>query len=284
MTTIAALDLGGTHVSAARIDSVTGGVEGLLRRDYRPDDDRQTLLERITGAAAAVADAAVTAAGVSAPGPFDYQRGICTIHGLGKLEALYGVDLRASLAPPLGLDPGAVHFLNDAEAFGLGEVHHGAAEGQARVIALTLGTGLGSSFLVDGAVVREGPGVPPDGSLHLLAFRGAPVEDRLSARGLAARAGAGARELAVEARRGSEEARGALHAFAAELAEFLEPCVRAFAPTCIVVGGSVSRAWDLLHAPLDGAFRDVSVVPAAHVEEAPLLGAAAYAVNTTARP
>jgi predicted NBD/HSP70 family sugar kinase len=60
--------------------------------------------------------------------------------------------------------------------------------------------------------------------------------------------------------------------------------VRAFAPTCIVVGGSVSRAWDLLHAPLDGAFRDVSVVPAAHVEEAPLLGAAAYAVNTTARP
>jgi hypothetical protein len=46
---------------------------------------------------------------VATAGPFDYERGICLIQGLAKLEALYGVDLRAQLgsiaAPCMDADP-----------------------------------------------------------------------------------------------------------------------------------------------------------------------------------
>jgi len=35
----------------------------------------------------------------------------------------------------------------------------------------------------------------------------------------------------------------ALQGFASDLAEFLAPCVAAFSPSCVVVGGSVARAW-----------------------------------------
>ena len=41
-------------------------------------------------------------------------------------------------------------FVNDAEAFGLGEWRAGAARGRRRAVAITLGTGVGSVFVADG--------------------------------------------------------------------------------------------------------------------------------------
>jgi glucokinase len=283
---VVALDIGGTHVTAAHVEPDTGKAEQLLRVEYEPDADRAILLDGILGAALSVAEPATGAVGVATPGPFDYANGICTIQGLGKLEAIYGVDLRSELAGALGVRSDAVVFLNDAEAFLLGEAAHGAARDRPRAIGLTLGTGLGSAFLVDGAIVRDGAGVPPDGSLHLLSFRGEPVEERISARSLRARAGDGqldVRELAAAARTGSDDARRAFASFATELAEFLRPCVDAFEPAGIVVGGSIARAWDLLGGPLEAAYPSIDVAPAERIDEAALLGAALHALNRSAR-
>ena len=60
------------------------------------------------------------------------------------------------------LDPAWIRFLNDAEAFLLGESVAGAARGHAPRVGITLGTGLGSAFLADGEIVRSGPDVPPE--------------------------------------------------------------------------------------------------------------------------
>jgi glucokinase len=276
--TVVALDIGGTHVSAARVEPHTALAAPLVRVEYEPNADRGTVLGAILGAAASVTDSAIRAVGVAAPGPFDYEHGICAVHGLGKLEAIYGVDLRSELARALDVRPDAVVFLNDAEAFLLGEAAHGAARGHARAMGLTLGTGLGSAFLVGGAIVREGAGVAPDGSLHLLSFRGEPVEERISARGLRARLGDGrdVRELADAARAGDAGTRRAFAEFAADLWEFLRPSVDAFEPGCIVVGGSIARAWDLIGGPPEAA-------PAVRIDEAALLGAAVHALSTSAR-
>jgi glucokinase len=287
VSAVVALDIGGTHVTAARVEPDSASAEPLVRVDYAPHADRTVLLGGIVGAAASVAGPAADAVGVAAPGPFDYEHGICTIRGLGKLEALYGVDLRRELARALRVRPEAVVFLNDAEAFLLGESAHGAARGQARAIGLTLGTGLGSAFLVDGAIVRAGPGVPPDGSLHLLPFRDEPVEERISARGLRARMDRGrldVRELAQGARAGRAGARQAFAAFAADLAEFLQPTVHDFEPTCLVVGGAIARAWDLIGDEVTAAFPSVDVARAVRIDEAALLGAALHALSTSARP
>ena len=82
-----------------------------------------------------------------------------------KLPFLYGVDLRQALAPRIGCDPVQVRFLNDADAYLLGEVGAGAAKGFGRAVGLTLGTGIGSAFAVDGRLVTPGPGVPKDGEI-----------------------------------------------------------------------------------------------------------------------
>ena len=67
--------------------------------------------------------------GVAIPGPFDYVRGIADFHGVGKFDALRGVDLGDVLRRTLTRANGRVSFVNDAEAFAIGEWASGAAQG-----------------------------------------------------------------------------------------------------------------------------------------------------------
>jgi glucokinase len=280
---IGALDIGGTHVSAARVDVVSATVDpaSRVRFSLAEDGDRAGLVGELVRAARAVAGADVERIGVAVPGPFDYERGISLIEH--KLAPLYGVDLRRELLDALP-ETDAVVFVNDADAFLLGEWWAGAARGHERVIGLTLGTGLGSAFLVDGRIVVTGRGVPPQGELYRAPFRGAPVEDAISRRGLLARYKAGGgldvEELAARAREGDARAAAAFAGFASDLAEFLEPSLAGFRPTCVVVGGSIARAWDLIGAVLEQALPQVAVGAAASIDDAPLLGAARRAAES----
>lgn len=285
---VAALDIGGTHVSAARVDVQAASVEPGSRRrlPLRPDGGRDELLGVILRAAE-LSGAGTSRLGVAVPGPFDYERGICTIRGVGKLESLYGVDLRAELARVLGLlDSTAVRFLNDAEAFLLGEWWAGEARGYGRAIGVTLGTGLGSAFLADGRIVATGSDVPPEGSLHLTTLHGRPVEELVSSRGLLARYDSGANGdvdvagLGELARSGDARAGEAFRDTASALGECLAPWIRSFQPAVVVIGGSIAGAWDLLGPVLEAEVRGlVPVVRAANLDDAPLLGAARYAAE-----
>jgi glucokinase len=173
--------------------------------------------------------------------------------------------------------------VNDAEAFLLGEWWAGAALGHDRAIGITLGTGLGSAFLERGRIVRTGAGVPRDGALHRQPFRGAPVEERISRGALLARYGEAdidVAEIALRARDGEPRAREAFHALASDLAAFLRPWLEAFVPSCLVVGGSIARSWDLLEGGLDSLLDAVAALaPADRIDDAALLGAARHAVT-----
>ncbi len=281
---VGALELGGSHVSAAVVDTATASVERVRRLPLDPDGARDALIATIGLAAAGTQG--VERLGVAAPGPFDYERGICTIRGVGKLESLYGVDLRRALAEVVaGLDPAAIEFLNDAEAFLLGEAAAGAARGHRRAVGVTLGTGLGSAFLADGAILTSGAGVPPGGDLHEVPFHGGPVEDVVSGRGILARhpAVSDVSALAEAARAGDGRARAAFADTAGALGEHLAPWLEGFGATCLVVGGSISRAWDLLAAPLERSLAGLEslerVAAAERLDDAALLGAALRAAT-----
>jgi glucokinase len=255
-----------------------------MRVDFPPAGE-SGVVERILETAVAIATPELCRLGVAVPGPFDYAAGVSRIRH--KLAGLYGVNLRRELAKTLDLgDGGAIAFLNDAEAFSLGEWWAGAAQGQVRVIGITLGSGLGSAFLENGEFVRSDERVPADGALYKLAFRGAPVEETISRRALLASYGGDSadatdvEQIAARGRAGENRARLVFRQLAADLAEFLVPALEAFAPTCLVVGGSIARAWELLEPVLEqrlAAFRPLVVARAARIDDAPLLGAARHA-------
>ncbi len=284
-----AVDLGGTHVVSAVVTPDGTVVETTRRRGKLwPDIPREVFVERLVRTLRGTQDAAagVDGWGVAAPGPFDYERGVCLFdHEVAKFEALYGLDLRSLLAERLAVAPQCWRFLNDASAFVLGEADAGAAVGQQRVIGVTLGTGLGSGFLAAGEVVERAPGVPADGRLDRVLLDGAPAEEHLSSRGLLRAYGAGhdidVVDVVTRAREGELRATAVIDRFAEQLARLLAPWVASFGATCVVVGGGISRAWDLLEPRLDDLRSrgpmSVEVHRAGLGDDAHLVGAAAWA-------
>ena len=77
-----------------------------------------------------------------------------------------------------------IHFINDAVAFALGEDWIGKTSGSARSLAITLGTGFGSSFLKNSLPVVFGESVPKHGYVWHLPIEGGIADDYFSTRGL----------------------------------------------------------------------------------------------------
>ena len=271
------------------------------RKDLDPDGSEAEILGQVVACGALLPAAGGERWGVAIPGPFDYERGVGLFAGVGKFEALYGTDLSGALMAGLPGPPAHVTFLNDAEAFARGEGLFGAAAGCQRAVFLTLGTGIGSAFLVGGVVQRSGPGVPPEGRVDLLQIAGLPLEEVVSTRaierGYARRAGTavrGAAEVASRARAGDAAAAAVLGSAFCRLGAALRPYLEVFAPQVLVVGGAMAGSWGLIGssfreglsggaAASSGALRGLTVLTAAKPADAALLGAAACAQGRAGR-
>lgn len=297
-TGVPVLEIGGTHVTAAMVDTdswtVVRGTSA--HRVTHPDTTTEELVQALVDAAAVLPVVAASPWGVAVPGPFDYARGVADFHGVGKFDRMRGVDLGAILSRSLPGSPGALRFVNDAEAFAVGEWVAGAGRGHQRMIGITLGTGVGSAFLVDGRAQAQGPGIPREGRVDLLEVAGHPLEDTVSRRAIRARyesltgVGSGSApdvlEIAARARAGDRHAESALHGPILTLGRLLGPRVVAFGASRLVVGGAVAQAWDLIEGPLrtgveqgaPGRSPDLRIDRALRIDDAALIGAARHAI------
>ncbi|MGH3440673.1 MAG: ROK family protein [Nitriliruptorales bacterium] len=202
-------------------------------------------------------------AGVGVPGPFDYDHGVS--HMQHKLRGLHGVALR----PPLEAAAGApVRFCNDAVAFALGAQWREHPE-ELRLVGITLGTGVGAGFVIDGRPAREGEGVPAGGEIWNLPYGAGILEDAVSGRsierGFEERTGVrrGVDAIAELAREGDEAALAAFAAFGGALGEGLALAIADFAPSRIVCGGQIAKAFDLFGGNVTAAYAAAAREPAA---------------------
>jgi glucokinase len=297
------LEIGGTHVSAALIDtSIWAPVPGSSRR--RPLDSAGTcaeILERISRCGTALGAERDSTWGVAIPGPFDYVNGIGTFGGVRKFEALRGTNVRHCLLDSIQPKPNDIVFVNDAKAFALGEWHAGAAAGHSRAAAITLGTGVGSGFVADGSVVDHGPEVPPEGRVDLLTVNDGPLEDSVSRRAILAGyarlrrepndPNLDVRDIAQLARDGDIAASEAITSAVTTLGRVLAPWLELFRASVLVVGGSISGSWDLILEPLKSGMTSVrpdvltgmTVTRARHPETSGQIGAAVNTIQAIKR-
>lgn len=283
---VAVLEVGGTHVAATVVDTDAWSVLAEAHR-VRLDShaDAEAILNAFIAAGAGLRAARGLAWSVAMPDPFDYRAGIGRFHGVGKFEALDGVDVRAALLRGLP-QPSRVAFLNDADAFTLGEALHGVGQGRRQCVGLTLGTGVGTGWVSDGVAVDSGPGVPPRGRIHLVHVNGRPLEESMSRRAIRrayARAtgdsDADVRQIAERARSGEAAANTVLRDALYSLGAALGPRLRAFGADLLVVGGSMSASWELFEPWVREGMADAgATMPAVAIspdpERAALLGAA----------
>jgi glucokinase len=232
--------------------------------------------------------------GVAIPGPFDYDAGIGRYEGVGKFESLYGVDVRGAIADALGMAPTQGRFINDADAFLIGEWSAGAARGADRAAGITLGTGIGSAFLDRGTIVADDPRVPPEGRVDLLRIDGRPLEDTVSSRailrrvaehgGLLAGGDLDVKQLADRVRAGDAQVWQVFGEAFGPLGRAIAPYLRHFDAAVLVVGGSMAQSLDLIEPHLVGgllaaepALSRLSIRRAQLGEDAGLFGAAIIA-------
>jgi glucokinase len=240
-------DVGGSHVSAAVCYAEKYELGPVASSLYADVETSNAFVDLLCALAAEAANGSQSGMGatLAVPGPFDFQAGISLMKH--KLPYLYGVDLRHALSGRLGCEPGEVRFLNDADAYLLGEVGAGAARDFSRAVGLTLGTGIGSAFTVDGRLVTEGPGVPADGEIWNVPYENGIVEDFVSARAVSGnyerRTGkkCTVAELAAVAP-SDPDAEAAVEEFGQHLGRVVGVLLADFAADVVVLGGGISRS------------------------------------------
>lgn len=196
---------------------------------------------------------------------------------------------------------------NDANAAALGEWRYGAGQGFDDLLVVTLGTGVGSGFIVNGRLVLGSAGnagelghviIIPDGRPCTCGRKGC-LEAYVSIRGMrrtyaeltgiADKDGILVREgvlpIAEAARAGDAAALKTFHDTVDHLAIGLANAVCATGPRRIVLFGGIARNGELLMAPLRDRFQEVLLniykgrvdltVSALPDDDAALLGAAA---------
>lgn len=243
----------------------------------------------------------ITAVGIGAPNA-NQLTGI--IEMAPNLPWKHDVPLARMMADRLGV-PAVLG--NDANAAALGEWRYGAGQGFDDLLVVTLGTGVGSGFIVNGRLVLGSAGnagelghliLVPGGRMCTCGRRGC-LEAYVSIRGMRKTyteltggtentgilVEEGVLPIAEAARAGDQAAIRTFHDTVDHLAIGLANAVCATGPRRIVLFGGIARNGELLMAPLRDRFQEVLLniykgrvdltVSALPADDAALLGAAA---------
>jgi glucokinase len=251
-------DIGGSHISCAAVDLVTGKIlkETLSEREVDNQAKAYVIIgtwtEALSGALSKVPHEKVKGIGFAMPGPFDYVKGICYIKGVTKYENLYGFNIADAIASSLEVSNDfLVRFMNDASSFAVGEAWTGSAAGANRSMSITLGTGFGSAFISDRIPIVDGPDVPKLGCIYHIPYRDGIADDYFTTRWfigqykkVTGKELKGVKELADLA--GSDKKVTDLFAdFGSRLGIFLAPWLNRFKAEILVIGGNISHAYNL---------------------------------------
>jgi polyphosphate glucokinase len=234
------IDIGGTGIKAAPVDTATG--ELLAERQKIPTPHPSTpdaVVEVVTQLVRAfdwTGPAGVTFPGVVVGGVI--QTAANVDHSWIGVDAVKAFEAGTKLA---------VTVLNDADAAGVAEMRFGAGQGVGgTVLLLTFGTGIGSALFTDGVLV-------PNTEFGHIEIRGKDAERRAS-------------ELA------REEHDLTWGAWAGRVDEYLSHVEALLSPALIIIGGGVSRKAQKF-VPLLTGLR-AKIVPAALENDAGIVGAA----------
>lgn len=281
--TVLGVDVGGSHITAAIVDTVGRSVvpHSLVREKIDAHASASAIMDGWTAALKAAEEAwgsKCTYVAVSMPGPFDYERGISLIKGMNKYEALYGMDIKQVFAERMKLPANRVRFVNDAEAFLRGEILGGAGGDDNRVFGLTLGTGLGSALFEQGEA--------KDLNLGSSSFLDGIAEDYISTRGILtfyrSLGGEGIQDVKTLVKRMDQDSSAgkAIDQLALWLADFLLAHIPKLRPDLVIIGGNISKAYRLFLPQVSRMLREHNIsIPmkvAEMGEQAAILGAASF--------
>ena len=268
------IDVGGTKVLGGVVDD-HGKVVATARKDT-PRQGGNSLTIAIADIAKELLDHfSVETVGVSAAGFVSSDRK--TMLATPNIADWNGVNLDAELSELIGL---RVVIENDANAAAWGEAKFGAGRNQDHMMMLTVGTGIGGGIVVNGSLYRGAFGIAaefghlrvvPEGHLCGCGARGCfeqyasgnallrhareainaspEIARNLLSRGDGTVAGLTGQAITEAARAGDPVALAAFNTTGQWLGAGIASLSVLLDPSCVVIGGGVIDAGDILLAP-----------------------------------
>jgi glucokinase len=278
------IDIGGSHITCALIDLEKNSIitQSKVRMDVDSGGNSVEIIDRwleaINKSVSFGKHEFPEKIGVSIPGPFHYDSGICLMKNQNKYESLYGVNIKEIIAEKLNIKCTDIRFSNDAACFLWGEVLSGVARNAAHVIGITLGTGLGSARFSNGFV--------EDANLWNSKFKSGIAEDYLSTRWfikryfeLSGATVANVKSLIYDVESGKSLALDVFKEFGRNLGMFLSQFFQNEKELEVVVlGGNIAKAYSLFGKDTEQYLQEngvnLELRQAELGEEAALIGAA----------
>jgi glucokinase len=316
MAYVLGLDFGGTKLAAGLVEASTATVLARATRPTPPGDAEASLAAMLALAdgllsqpvSAEQGDLPLLGVGVSFGGPvhLDGRTIRRSMHIPGWADLPLAERLERHFALP-------ARIANDGDVAALAEHRFGAGRGVNDMVYLTVSTGIGGGLIVDGKLYRgrqgqagevghqilkpDGPPCPcgRNGCLEALASGLSVARDaraRLQAPDAATSALAAlpidevtARDVALAAAQGDPLAREVWDAAMEWLGIGVSSACNLLFPARVVLGGGLTRAGELLFAPVRrvAAYRaldpEVEIVPAALGDDVGIIGGAALLLS-----
>ncbi len=295
------VDMGGTSIKAAVVQgtNILRKIDPMSTPDY---PSPEAIVEELARRVAALREEfpGVVSIGMGLPGFADHEAG--TIDSLTNVPGWYDIPIRRLLEEMTGL-PAAID--NDANCMAYAEWKLGAGRGMKDIVCLTLGTGVGSGIISNGHLLRGHLGAAGEMGQMSIDYKGrvghygnmGALEDYIGNRELAtdaqmAYAAAGISRtleecspigLENDAKAGNPVALKIWEDMARKLATAMMNCCYILNPEAFIIGGGISKAGELLFAPLRQClknqlyprhFAQLKILPAQFGSEAGLIGAA----------
>lgn len=163
---VVGVDLGGTHARVGLI-STTGKAldiqEKTLPASRKPETGVCTVIELIRSLIQKHPHLSIVGIGAGVTGPVDIRAG--TMINPYTQPAWQYTPFSEPLRDAFGLP---VVLENDADAAALGEYWQGQGKGVERLYVVTIGTGIGTSFIDHGNIYRGIDGAHPEGGHHVV--------------------------------------------------------------------------------------------------------------------
>ena len=253
------IDIGGTNIKAGIVDEL-GQIINESSIPTGADRPQEIVLKDIISSVNRLIDDAKVspaAAGMGSPGAIDSNKGIVIRNfNLGWKDFAIAPAMSEALGIPVTLE-------NDADAAALGEVVAGSAKGAKSAMIITLGTGVGSGYVVDGKIVRGcefGHMVIVHGGLQCTCGRKGCFEAYCSATGLIrvtkesgikeADGTVNGRTIFDAADDGNEVAVKLIDEYIEYLACGLANLVNGLQPEVISLGGGIAKQGERILTPL----------------------------------
>lgn len=258
MTLVAAVDIGGTTIKSALVDSSFNMIATATAPTPRSDSTGKDTVRVIAQLIETLSlKGKVSSAGVGVPGIFDEENCVSRWAGnLGWKDLAIGDLLRNQLDLPVAFD-------HDVRAGALAELRAGAARGKSNAAFIAIGTGISAGLIIDGAIRSIGGYAGEIGHLNVghsyqcVCGKLGCLEAISSALAISAayakqsgQNGVSAEKVVSLATNGDLMASQIWNEALEALTKACEILITVLATEVIVFGGGVSRAGDALIRPI----------------------------------